>query len=133
MYKEKLEKEIVDQLSEVSMEEIGTDRYEKAVEGVSKLIDRDVKMKSLELEKRKIELEELKAQNEVEIKSLEIENDFKKHKIEKAVQIGLNGVAFVVLIGGVLYTSGLELGNRFTTSAGQAFVRKVNNLIGFKL
>lgn len=71
-----------------SLQNLGTEDYTKAVEGVAKLIDRQYKMEELEHEKRKIEIEKetsdkkLAQEREAAVMKMELEKELTEMKLK---------------------------------------------------
>lgn len=108
---ELLQEELELEIDELSKIEVGTDTYRTAVDGVTKLADRVIKIKELEAE--------------TEIKQKELDEEKKDRKI-KNILTGLGiAVPTGVTIWGTLKSLKFEETGTVTTSVGRQFINKL--------
>jgi len=85
--------EIVSEFDGLKKMELGTEQYDKTVNGVSKIIDKLNELEKVEIEKQKLDNEERK----LDIEERRLESDLKDQKIK-------NGLSAANLATGVLIT-----------------------------
>jgi hypothetical protein len=114
--------EIKEELKELSDMEVGSDEYQKTVDGVAKLFD------------RAIEFEKLDVEREEKAKDREIDYDFKLKQIDEErkdrwVKNGLTAFSIVTGLGltvwGTLATFKFEESGTVTTIVGRGFINKL--------
>lgn len=125
-YETKLNEEIESQLEALSLKEVGSEESKSTIDGLTKLMDRSIKLKELEIE-RTIQRE--KVDTEYALKKEEFENDKRSKKIENAIKIGTFAVTCVITIGGVIYTTNFEREDNYSSTAGKNFVKRITSLV----
>lgn len=110
--------EIRDELSNLKKIELGTEQYKITVDGVTKLIDRLIEMRT-----RK-QASEDKA-TELALKSREIEVDRKHRWVRVAIDIAGITIPVVVTVWGTVFTLKFEESGVVTTMMGKSFVGRL--------
>ena len=117
-----LHDEIVSEMESLRKMEVGTDKYETAINGVTKLMD------------KAIEMERLGAENREKLDSREFENDLKMkqlkdERIDKIVKNSLTAISIVggfgLTIWGTFKSIEFEKEGTITTFAGRNFINKL--------
>lgn len=114
-----LRDEIRDELEQLKKMELGTDKYKTTVDGLTKLVDKTIDMKKLEVEQKE------RAENrdtETDLKLKQMEEDRK----DRRVRNGLTAVSilggFAVTVWGALKSWKFEETGVVTSSAGRKFI-----------
>lgn len=112
--------EIEDELSELSKMELGSDEYKATLDGVTKLIDREIEFKKIET--NRLDSVERKEQ-EVKLKQMEINID-KKDRLIKNVLTGCSiGVPAVCGVWAFIKSIRFEEQGSITSEGGRASLR----------
>ena len=121
-FKTLLREEIREELGELSNIELGSDEYEKAVNGVTKLMDR-----AIELEKVDIEQAEREETREIEtnLKAQEMINDRKDRFVKNCIAVAGIVVPSVLTIWGTVKSIEFEKEGTITTIMGRGFIQKL--------
>lgn len=118
----KLREEIQNELEELGKMEVGTDGYKTTVDGITKLIDRTIEMKKINIE------------SEEKIKSREIDTDLKLNQMDedrkdRAIKnyIAMAGIVIpsLITIWGTLKSIEFEKEGTITTIMGRGFIQKL--------
>lgn len=121
-YKELLHEEIVDEFDNLKETEAGTEEYTKVVDGLTKLVDRAIKIEEIENEKQ-----EKAKTREVET-SLKLDQ-MKEDKIDRVVRNSLTAAGIIiptlVTIWGTCKSIKFEETGTFTTIMGRGFINKL--------
>lgn len=117
-----VEDEIVRELSGLETMEIGSDKYESAVNGVTKLVDR-----AIEMEKLKIECEEKMEDREFDnkLKLQQSEDEQKDRLLKNCIAVAGIVIPSVITIWGTMKTFKFEEEGTITTSMGRGFINKL--------
>ena len=117
-----LEGEIEERFEELKDVEMDADTYNKAVDGITKLIDRKIEMDKLEIERiDKIDNKEL----EYDLKMRQIKED-KTNRWTRDITNWVNlGIGAGMFIWGTIATINFEREGTFTTTAGRNNVKRV--------
>lgn len=120
-----LTEEIKEEFEELSKIQVGTDEHKTAVDAITKLMDREIEIKKLELEERKAEDEFELEKSKNEIDEAKAENERKHNKTQNWLQ-GL-GIAIPagLTIWGTLKTIKFEETGTCTTVAGRNFFNRL--------
>lgn len=117
-----LQQEIEKELGELSKIELGTEKYESTVNGVTKLMDRAIEIKKIDVDRLdKAEIRDM--DNELKLKQMA---DEKKDRFWKNILTGL-GIAIPTgaTIWGTLKTLKFEEEGTVTTIMGRGFINKL--------
>lgn len=117
-----LREEITTELQELNKLELGTDEYEKTVNGITKLVDRVIKMDENDLEYQdRAEARE----KDADIREKQI-NDERKDRLAKNLIAAVGIVVSVgVTIWGTLKSFEFEKEGTVTTIMGRGFISKL--------
>lgn len=124
-----LREEITDEIGHLSKMEVGSEDYEKTVNGLTKLVDRLNEMEKIEMEKTNSNVE-----NECKIE----ENDLKRQQLEddkkdRLIRNGITGVSVIgglaVTVWGAVKTFKFEETGTITSQAGRQFINKAINFL----
>lgn len=99
-----LQEEIVNELAKLNEIEMGSDEHASAVDDVTKLIDRAVKIENADAE---------------------LKEQVKARKIQNAIAIGTGVTSVLLAIWGTCTTINFEKTGNFTTLAGRSFANKL--------
>ena len=86
-----IEKEVLEEMASIGEMDIGSDDHKKAVDTVTKLTDRMIDLKKIELEEKKIGMEK---EEKLKLQAIELEK-LKKDKKDQKVK---NGIAIAGII-----------------------------------
>jgi hypothetical protein len=114
--------EIAAELEVLENIDMTSDKYEQAVNGLSKLTDKAIEMEKLNIEREKIE-------KEIEIKLQQMEEDKKDRKVRN----WLTGAGIVIPAGvtiwGAIYTIAKEEGVVISSIMGRGFIQNIQKLL----
>lgn len=117
-----LDQEIQDEFEGLKDMPMGEDQHKMSVEALSKLIDRSIELKKLEIEcaeKRE------NAEFEREMKAKQMEDEKKDRKIKNYITIAGIAVPTLVTIWGTLKTFKFEETGTVTSMLGRGFINKL--------
>lgn len=117
-----LDAEIRDELENLKQMELGSDEYRATVDGVTKLADRSIELKKIEIEQQ-YKNESLQFDNH--FKRLQIVNDQKDRKIKNGIAIVTIIVPACITIWGALKSWEFEKEGTITTIMGRGFINKL--------
>ena len=121
-----LREEIQTEIEELGRLELGSEQYNKTVDGVTKLIDRVVEIEKLDIEHQE-RIETRDEENRIKMEEMKVD---KKDRIIRNVISALGIVIPVgVTVWGTKYTTNFEKEDSVTTTAGRQFF---GNLFRFK-
>lgn len=120
-----LNEEIESEISELRKMDIGSDEYETAANGVSKLLDKAIELEKLEVESK----EKVNSRNaEVELKLQQMEDERKDRFVKNCITVGtfIGGVA----VYGVAFVASMnfEKEGTLTTEGGRSALRSLLKL-----
>lgn len=120
-----LHEEIKNELEELSKLGVGSDEYKVAVDGVTKLMDRAIKIDELN-SNAKDKVESREAEYDFKQKQM---NEEKKDRIVKNIITGFSiGIPAAVAIWGTIITLKFDEVGTITSIAGKEHTRKIFNL-----
>ena len=120
-----LHDEIKAELEELSKLEVGSDEYETAVNGISKLMDRAIEMEKFESDaKERIDSKEA----ELDLKYRQLEEAIKDRKTRNKINIAGIVIPAGITIWGTIKTLKFDQNNIITSTAGKEFTRKIFNM-----
>lgn len=124
-----LREEITDEIGHLSKMQVGSDEYEKTVNGLTKLVDRLNEMEKVEMEKTNSNVENECKIEEQDLKRQQLEDD----KKDRLIRNGLTGVSVIgglaVTVWGTLKTFKFEETGTITSQAGRQFINKAINFL----
>lgn len=109
------EEEIKSELEVLANTQVGTEEYEKTVNGLTKLTQTMIDLKKVDTDQAKIEIEHRKI--DVEEAKVEMEKKDKKHK--NAIAIGTTGLTIGAGIWAAIYSWKKEEVGTMTFTAGR--------------
>lgn len=117
-----LTEEVQRQFKEVKNVEIGSDKYKATIDGLTKLVDREIEMEKFIIENEgKIEAQN--AENELKLKKM------KDDKIDNLIKNSLTGFSIVsglaLTVWGTKKSIEFEKEGTFTTIMGRGFIQKL--------
>lgn len=119
---ELLKNEICEDLENLREIEFGSDEYKTGIDSITKLIDREVELRKIEVE-RLDKIESRKADEEYKTKQL------KDNRIEKAIgyvlKVGEIVIPVMVIVWGTKVSLKFEETGTMTTTAGRNFFGKI--------
>lgn len=122
-----LREEITDEIGHLSKMEVGSEEYEKTVNGLTKLVDRLNEMEKVEMEKTNSNVENECKIEEQDLKRQQLEDE----KKDRLIRNGLTGVSVIgglaVTVWGTLKTFKFEETGTITSQAGRQFINKAIN------
>jgi len=117
-----LHEEIKSEFEELKKLEVGSEKYKTAVDGLTKLVDRAIKIDELNTGVG----ERLDARNiDAELKQEQFEESVKSRKVQTGLTIAGIVVPTVVTIWGTLKSLKFEETGTITTNAGRNFMNKL--------
>ena len=124
-----LREEITDEIGHLSKMEVGSEDYEKTVNGLTKLVDRLNEMEKIEMEKTNSNVENECKIEEQDLKRQQLEDE----KKDRLIRNGLTGVSVIgglaVTVWGTLKTFKFEETGTITSQAGRQFINKAINFL----
>lgn len=117
-----LDEEIKDEFEGLKDVPMGEEQHKVSVEALSKLIDRSIELKKLEIER--IDKRE-NAEFEREFKKQQVEDEKKDRKFRNYITIAGIVVPTVVTIWGTLKTFKFEETGTVTSMLGRGFINKI--------
>ena len=122
--KELYNEEIQDELAELNKQEIGGDKYNATIAGITQLTDRLIKMDEYPLEQQKLDIETAK----IEVEQQKLEEEKKDRKIKNGIVIGTTILGASITIGTTLLAYIFESrGEIITTKPGNKAVDRALN------
>ena len=126
---ELLEQEIRDDLEGMSDLELGSEEYDAAISEVTKLMDRAIELKKVEIDAQdknaKREAEEFNRLNELRIKEEQIRNEQKDRRTGHWIAIGTTLLSAGVAVWGTIVTLNFDKTGTVTTSMGRGWINKL--------
>lgn len=124
-----LREEITDEIGHLSKMQVGSEEYEKTVNGLTKLVDRLNEIEKVEMEKTNSNVENECKIEEQDLKRQQLEDD----KKDRLIRNGLTGVSVIgglaVTVWGTLKTFKFEETGTITSQAGRQFINKAINFL----
>lgn len=121
-YKSLLNEEICEELKETRKLTIGTDTYDSSVNGTTKLIDRQIELEKLEMQR-----DQQIFDNEMKVEQLHME---KKDRRVKNVLTGLSVIGGLAMYGFGIYASAkVEEEGSFTTLFGRTTMSNLSKML----
>lgn len=114
-----IEAEVLKEMTSISNMEVGTDRHKVAVDTVGKLTDKMIDLKKIELEEKKIKMEN---EEKMRLHAIEIEKakkDQKDQKVKNGIAIAGIAAPLVVAIWANIYNWYKEEGSIMSSSGGK--------------
>lgn len=117
-----LKEEITDEFENLKKMELGTEAYKTTVDGVTKLVDRSIKLKELENEQLE---KEASREMEANLRQQEIDNNRRNEKIKNGIAIGSLIGSIGLTIWGTFKTFKFEEEGTITTIMGRGFISRL--------
>ena len=112
--------EVLSEIEEVKHIEVGSEKHEKGVNSVTKLMDRAIEMQKVDLEKRKIEIEE----DKLEVEKTKIEIEQKDRNRKDLIAVGTFIVSTLTGLAVVYETFRFDTENTPTSTLGRTILTK---------
>ena len=127
-YKTLLNDEICEELEECKKLEMGSEVYNSSINGLCKLMDKQLEIEKLELQKEQQRIENEQKLFDNEIKAEQLKSD----KRDKAVKNTLTGVSVIgglgITIWGTIQAIKFEENGSFTSLVGRGFINNITKL-----
>lgn len=121
-----LQEEITDEFENLKKMELGTETYKTTVDGLTKLVDRSIKLR--ELENDQLEKEAARKLEAI-LRQQEIDNARKNERVKNGIAIGTVVTSVGLTVWGTFKTLKFEEEGTITTIMGRGFI---NRLLGKK-
>lgn len=116
-----LHEEIQDEFKELKSMQLGSDEYKTTVDGLTKLVDRAIKIDELNINAQ----DKIYKENELDLKQQQIEEERKDRKVRNGITVASIVIPTVVTIWGTLKTLKFEEVGTVTTNAGRNFMNRL--------
>lgn len=117
-----LHEEIENEFKDLVNLKLGSDEYKTTVDGLTKLVDRAIKIDELNIdEQNKIDSRE----TEANLKQQQIDNERKDQKVRNGISIAGIVIPVAVTIWGTIKTLKFEQEGTITTNAGREFMKRI--------
>lgn len=117
-----LHEEIESEFKDLGTLELGSEKYKTTVDGLTKLVDRAIKIDELNVdEQNKIDSRE----TEANLKQQQIDNERKDQKVRNGISIAGIVIPVAVTIWGTIKTLKFEQEGTITTNAGREFMKRI--------
>lgn len=116
-----LQEEIKSEFKELKSMELGTDKYKSTVDGLTKLVDRAIKIEELNNDAQ----DKIYKENELDLKQQQIEEERKDRKVRNSITVASIVIPTIVTIWGTLKTLKFEEVGTVTTNAGRNFMNRL--------
>lgn len=117
-----LHEEIENEFKDLVNLKRGSDEYKTTVDGLTKLVDRAIKIDELNIdEQNKIDSRE----TEANLKQQQIDNERKDQKVRNGISIAGIVIPVAVTIWGTIKTLKFEQEGTITTNAGREFMKRI--------
>ena len=116
-----LQEEIKSEFNELKGMELGTDKYKSTVDGLTKLVDRAIKIEELNNDAQ----DKIYKENELDLKQQQIEEERKDRKVRNSITVASIVIPTIVTIWGTLKTLKFEEVGTVTTNAGRNFMNRL--------
>lgn len=117
-----LRDEIKDEFEKLKKLEMGSEEHDKVLNGLTKLLDREIEYKKVNLESE--ERNEARQSDEY-FKEQQMRDERKDRKIKNAIAIGSIIIPVVVTIWGTVKSFEFEKEGTITTIMGRGFINKL--------
>lgn len=128
-YEELLRDEIVDDIQRLGGINVGTDEFKSTVDGVTKLMDRSIELKKLNMEReakeRQFEEERKQAKFEQDLKLKQMDEDRKDRLIKNCIAAAGIIIPVGLTVWGTLKSFKFEEEGTITTIMGRGFINKL--------
>ena len=116
-----LQEEIKSEFEELKGMQLGTDEYKSTVDGLTKLVDRAIKIEELNNDAQ----DKIYKENELDLKQQQIEEERKDRKVRNSITVASIVIPTIVTIWGTLKTLKFEEVGTVTTNAGRNFMNRL--------
>lgn len=117
-----LRSEIQDELTHLHKMEVGSEQYEKSVNGITKLIDKVIEIEKLNAESA--EKEECR-QTETKLKLQQMKEEQKDRFIKNCIAVAGITIPSIITVWGTLKSIEFEKEGTITTIMGRGFINKL--------
>lgn len=121
-YEQLLDDEIVDELQRLGGIDVGTPEYEKTLNGIVKLMEQSIKIKS---ERKANEENARKRKFEEDIARKQMEIDLKDRLIRNSIAVAGVVIPSIITVWGTLKTFKFEENGTVTSIIGRGFINKL--------
>ena len=116
-----LQEEIKSEFKELKSMQLGSDEYKSTVDGLTKLVDRAIKIEELNNDAQ----DKIYKENELDLKQQQIEEERKDRKVRNSITVASIVIPTIVTIWGTLKTLKFEEVGTVTTNAGRNFMNRL--------
>ena len=116
-----LQEEIKSEFKELKSMELGTDKYKSTVDGLTKLVDRAIKIEELNNDAQ----DKIYKENELDLKQQQLLEERKDRKVRNSITVASIVIPTIVTIWGTLKTLKFEEVGTVTTNAGRNFMNRL--------
>lgn len=117
-----LHNEIENEFNELSKLEVGTEKYNSAVDGIAKLVDRAITIDKLNAE---MDTKHDDREIDVEFRTRQMDEEKKDRRVRNGIAVAGIVIPTAVTIWGTLKTLKFEEVGTVTTNAGREFIKRI--------
>lgn len=117
-----LHNEIKNEFNELSKLEVGTEKYNSAVDGIAKLVDRAITIDKLNAE---MDTKHDDREIDVEFRTRQMDEEKKDRRVRNGIAVAGIVIPTAVTIWGTLKTLKFEEVGTVTTNAGREFMKRI--------
>lgn len=117
-----LHNEIENEFNELSKLEVGTEKYNSAVDGIAKLVDRAITIDKLNAE---MDTKHDDREIDVEFRTRQMDEEKKDRRVRNGIAVAGIVIPTAVTIWGTLKTLKFEEVGTVTTNAGREFMKRI--------
>lgn len=121
-----LHDEINDELVRLSDIEVGTDQYKSTVDGLTRLMDREIELKKLDLDAKDKYENRKRAEKEYELKLIQAKEEKKSRIIKNIIDVAGIILPIGLTVWGTLKTFQFEEEGTITSVIGRGFINKLH-------
>lgn len=121
-----LHDEINDELGRLADMEVGTDQYKSTVDGLTRLMDREIELKKLDLDARDKYENRKRAEKEYELKLIQAKEEKKGRIIKNIIDVAGIILPIGLTVWGTLKTFQFEEEGTITSAIGRGFINKLH-------
>ena len=120
-----LHEEINSELGRLGNMEVGTDQYKATVDGLTRLMDREIELKKLDLDTKDKFENRKQAEKEYELKLAQVKEEKKGRIIKNIIDVAAIILPIGLTIWGTRKTFQFEEEGTITTTIGRGFINKL--------
>lgn len=117
-----LHNEIENEFNELNKLEVGTEKYNSAVDGIAKLVDRAITIDKLNAE---MDTKHDDREIDVEFRTRQMDEEKKDRRVRNGIAVAGIVIPTAVTIWGTLKTLKFEEVGTVTTNAGREFMKRI--------